>query len=104
MAIRQLSVSALPKDQQDAAMAGTHAASERHPAVTLPTGQRLHVFKNGADGAWDVWLNCEDADFTGICVAVKPTRQLAIAEAVRVFEAAVEQLQSPYFPVRSPLI
>lgn len=75
-------------------MAETEQASEDYPSVPLPTGQRLHVFRTGE--TWDVWLNCEDADFTGICVAVGTTRDDAIREAVRVFEAAVEELQQPY--------
>jgi len=89
--IRQSSVASLPEKAQDAAMRAVDAAIAEYPAVLLPTGQRLHVFCQG--GAWDVWLNCEDADFTGICVAVQGTRAEAVADAIRVFEAALHALR-----------
>ena len=95
----QQSIASLPEEQQDAAMDECRRASEDYPSVALATGQLLHVFKEG--GRWSVWLNCEDADFTGICVAADHcSRDAAIAEAVRVFEAAVEELQKPE-PVRA---
>jgi hypothetical protein len=90
---KQVSVASLPEKQQDGVMAACDDASERYPAAVLPTGERLHVYEQA--GEWHVWLNCEDADFTGICVAVAPTRDEAIARAVAVFEAAADQLQQP---------
>jgi hypothetical protein len=90
----QQSIASLPESQQSGAMKDTERAVLRFPAVTLPTGERLHVFEMHTD-CWEVWLNCEDADFTGICVAVEKTRQAAIARAVAVFEAAVDELQKP---------
>jgi hypothetical protein len=93
----QQSIGSLPEEQQDAAMGAAEGATERFPSVNLSTGERLHIFEV-APGTWEVWLNCEDADFTGICVAVAKTRQDAVTHAVAVFEAAVEELQKP--PVR----
>jgi hypothetical protein len=90
----QVSIASLPEHEQDAAMARVDAAVEKYPAIELSTGQRLHVFEQ--DGEWDVWLNCEDADFTGICVAAgHRSRDAAIAQAVKVFEAAADALQWP---------
>jgi len=90
----QIRVNELPEHQQQAAMDECDQAIEQYPAIKLSTGQRLHVFETG--GRWSVWLNCEDADFTGICVAAdQSTRDSAIAEAVRVFEAASDALQGP---------
>jgi hypothetical protein len=73
-------------------MHDVEVASERYPSV-LVAGHLLHVFETR--GEWEVWLNTEDADFTGLCVSVAATRQDAIANAVRVFEAATEALQQP---------
>jgi hypothetical protein len=87
----QVSVASLPEHEQDAAMDACRRASKDYPSVELPTGQLLHVFQQGGD--WDVWLNCEDADFTGICLAVEGSRDAAVAEAVKVLEAAIEELQ-----------
>ena len=70
------------------------AASEDYPAISLLGTNRLHVFRD-SDGEWCVWLNTETADFDGLCVSVGSTRDEAIADAVRVFEAAVEKLQEP---------
>jgi hypothetical protein len=53
----------------------------------------LHIFET--DGEWQVWLNNEDHDFTGLCVSVGRSRQQAVTDAVRIFEAAVEELQKP---------
>lgn len=93
--IHQQSVASLPEPQQDAAMSHVDQAVDKYPAVRLSTGQRLHVFADANETEWEVWLNCEDMDFTGICVAVARTRQEAVTEAMRVFEAAVDQLQQP---------
>ncbi|HYM24961.1 MAG TPA: hypothetical protein VEU08_17210 [Vicinamibacterales bacterium] len=74
---RQISVAQLPEHQQDAAMSQVDEAIEKFPSVMV-AGHLLHVCQ--IDGHWQVWLNCEDAEFTG---------------AVRVFEAVVEKLQEP---------
>lgn len=74
-------------------MSATARASEDYPSVALSTGQLLHVCQMG--GEWEVWINCEDADFTGLCVAVGATRDDAVRDAVAVFEAAEAELQQP---------
>lgn len=67
-------------------------ASEAYPSVALSTGERLHVFRM-SDG-WQVWLNTEVADFDGVCVASGDIRDDAVSQAVAVFEAAAEMLQT----------
>jgi hypothetical protein len=89
---RQLSVAQLPEHQQDAAMDATERASERYPSIEVE-GHLLHICE--MDGDWQVWLNTEDANFTGLCVSSCPTREAAITEAVKVFEAVVDALQGP---------
>jgi len=89
--LRQVSVSSLPEDQQDGAMAEAERAGDAYPSV-LVRGHLLHVFEIG--GRWDVWLNCEDANFTGVCIAADhETRDGAVAEAVGVLEAVTAVLQ-----------
>lgn len=88
----QQSVDSLPLGQQDAAMKATERASEQYPSV-LVEDHLLHVCEMG-DG-WEVWINCEDADFTGLCVGWGATRDDAVARAVRALEAVVEKLQGP---------
>lgn len=90
--IRQQSVASLPEHQQDAAMGRTEQASEQFPSVAVE-GCSLHVCQ--IDGEWEVWLNNEDHDFTGLCVSTGETRDEAVAAAVKILEAAVEQLQQP---------
>jgi hypothetical protein len=89
---KQQSVASLPEGQQDAAMHENERASESHPSVPVG-GCSLHVCQY--DGEWQVWLNTCDADFTGLCVSVGRTRDIAIAEAVATLEAAVDVLQQP---------
>lgn len=72
----------------------TEIASQKFPSVALSTGERLHVFEM-SPSTWEIWLNCEDSDFTGICVAVGDTRADVVAAAVKVFEAAVAELRKP---------
>lgn len=89
----QQSIASLPEHQQDAAMSKVDHANETYPPVELPTGQSLHVHCH--NGEWDVWLNCEESTFTGLCiVAGAPTREEAVRMAVAVFEAAEAELQS----------
>lgn len=94
---RQVSVASLPDDQQDAAMGAAHLASEQYPSV-LVKGHLLHVCENA--GEWEVWINCEDADFTGVCIGAAWTRQAAVQQAVTVLEAVLVELQKPE-PVRA---
>lgn len=60
----------------------------------------LHVF--GFDVAhgrerteWAVWLNTGVADFDGLCIGIGPTRDAAVADAVKVLEWAEGVLQGP---------
>jgi hypothetical protein len=89
---KQVSVASLPEDQQDAAMDAVHRAIEAYPAV-LVEGHLLHVCE--LHGEWEVWVNTEDAEFTGLCVSAAPTRDEAVSHAVKVLEAVVAQLQQP---------
>ena len=91
----QQSINELPEHQQDAALRGTRAASRKYPSVLIEN-HLVHVLKSGGD--WEVWVNCEDADFTGLCVGVGSTRDLAVGQAVKALEAVVEFLQSPPRP------
>lgn len=88
----QVSIAQPPEHQQDAAMHRTEIASQRHPSE-LVEGHLVHVCEIG--GEWEVWLNCEDADFTGVCIGVGDTRDEAVAQAVKVLEAAAAHLQQP---------
>lgn len=92
MSKHQCSVSDLPDAKQEAVMHQTEVASEQYPSVLIE-GVRVHVCE--MDGDWEVWLNCEDMDFTGLCVSVGTTRDDALAQAVKSLEAVVEHLQSP---------
>lgn len=89
---KQLSVAQLPEHQQDAAMDSVDLATERYPQVMVE-GCGLHVCQ--IDGGWQVWLNTDDATFTGLCISAADTRDKAVAEAVATLEAAVEALQQP---------
>ena len=68
-------------------------ASQKYPSVPIRTGHRLHICRN--DGYWVAWLNTEVADFDGLCLATGSTRDVAVARAVAVLEAALEELQKP---------
>lgn len=89
---QQVSVVSLPEEQQDAVMAATDLASAQYPSV-LVKGHLLHVCENA--GEWEVWINCEDRDFTGVCVGAAWTRQAAVQQAVTVLEAVLVELQKP---------
>lgn len=86
---RQQSVASLPEDQQDAAMSATRAASDTYPSVLIE-GHLVHVCLNADE--WEVWINCEDMDFTGLCIGVGLTRDIALKEALRALESIVEHL------------
>lgn len=74
-------------------MAATERASRRYPSVLVAGSNLLHVCE--MHGEWEVWLNTEDMDFTGLCVSAGSTRQEAVTEAVRVLEAVTAKLQEP---------
>lgn len=65
---------------------------------TLVAGHLIHIFRNGD---WEVWVNCEDQNFSGLCVGTGSTRDEAVAEAVTALEAIVELLQRPFSEARS---
>lgn len=88
----QCSVASLPEYEQDAVMERVERACEGFPTRELD-GASLHVCMMGEQ--WQVWLNCEDSEFTGLCVSIGGTRQAAIADAVRILESAVDALQEP---------
>ena len=56
--------------------------------------QTLHVHRQG-DLGWAVWLNIEDIDYSGLCIATGATRNDAVGAAVRQLEGLVEVLQRP---------
>lgn len=91
--MKQQSVSKLPEHKQEAALHETEVASATHPSILVAGTNLLHVCTMG--GEWEVWLNTEDADFTGLCLAAGGDRQTAVTEAVRVLEAALDALQGP---------
>lgn len=65
----------------------------RFPAVLVegPDFQHLlHVYEE--DGYWKVWLNTQDMEFTGLCIAVADTRAAAVAQATAVCLAVVAEL------------
>lgn len=82
----------LPEDRQDAAMASVDEATDRYRQV-LVRDCGLHVCR--IDGEWQVWLNTDDATFTGLCVSAGATRQIAVGDAVTTLEAIVARLQQP---------
>lgn len=89
---KQMSVASLPAHKQDAAMDDCDRASEQYPSVLVADDVfGLHVFETG--GEWQVWLNCEYHDFTGLCVSVGRNRDQAVAAAVAVLEATLIELQ-----------
>ncbi len=53
----------------------------------------IHIFE--VDGEWQVWLNNQSEDFTGLCVCVGSTRDEAVAQAVAIFESVTDHLQQP---------
>lgn len=67
-------------------------ACEAFPSV-LVKGHLVHVYEQ--DGQWAVWLNCEDCEFTGLCIGIGPTRDAAVQQAVTALEAVTEFLQGP---------
>jgi len=89
---RQMSVAELPKQQQTGAMRAAAEAADRFPQIII-RDCGLHVCEIG--GEWQVWLNTDDATFTGLCVAVGDTRDEAVAEALLTLEAALDKLQGP---------
>ena len=93
MSQHQQSVASLSSEsQQNTAMRATRRASQEYPSVNIE-GVGVHVCQN--DGEWEVWLNCEDADFTGLCVGWANTRDEAVAQSVKSLEAVLEFLQGP---------
>jgi len=88
--VAQKSITELPEAQQTAALSDTQRASRDEPSV-LVEGALVHVCEMSGD--YEVWINCEDADFTGLCIAAAPFRYEAIAEAVKTLRAIVRHLE-----------
>ena len=66
-------------------------AEKDYPPIKV---DRLNVHIFPLDGKWQVWLNVAGGlEFNGLSVSYCETRDQAVAEAVRVFEAVVEVLQ-----------
>lgn len=69
-------------------------ASVKYPSLKFAESHRLHVYREGSE--WHVWLNTEAGDFDGLCITTGgKTRDAALAEAVRIFEAAIDAIQQP---------
>lgn len=88
----QQSIASLPEDKQEAAMESTVIASRDYPSVVV-NGCTLHICQ--IDGEWQIWLNTEDADWTGVCISAGHTRDEAVSDAVKTLEDALEILQGP---------
>lgn len=88
--VKQVSVASLPEDDQDAAMSAVDEAIARFPS-TLVAGHRLHVCQ--IDGEWQLWLNTEEAEFTGLCLTAGATREVVVAEAIESLEAVIATLK-----------
>jgi hypothetical protein len=54
----------------------------------------LHNHRND-ENDYELWLNTEVQDFDGLCIGIGATRDAAVADAVNVFEAAIDALQQP---------
>jgi len=57
-------------------------------------GRVLHIAQR--DKFYEVWLNTETADFDGIHIGEGETREIAVDDAVKTFQAAIYALQRPY--------
>lgn len=68
-------------------------SSDDYPSV-LVGGHRLHVFKE-PDG-WQAWLNTEDRDFDGLCIARGVSRLDVLIEARRVLMALMFHIGTTY--------
>ncbi len=76
-------------------MEAQEKASANYPAVLID-GHRLHVCET--DRRWEVWVNTDERDFDGICIAVGSSRDSAVGSARVTLLAlsgylAVEQLK-----------
>lgn len=72
--------------------------SATFPSVEV-AGHRLHTFES-AEG-WEVWLNTEDRDFDGLCLAHGKTKRDVIIEARRVLMALTYHLGTEYMRERT---
>ena len=57
----------------------------------------LHIVHQG-DLGWSVWLNVEDIDFSGLCLATGATRGDAQGAAIRVLYMLAGVLERPPVP------
>jgi hypothetical protein len=72
---------------------GNEVAALRAQTVELKTGHLLTV--HYTDSEFEVWLSTEVDAFDGLCIGDGVTRDTAVANAVKVLEAALEELQNP---------
>lgn len=66
--------SVMPESEQE-------RASRLYPSQ-VAGAQRLHIWC-GSDGVWEVWVNTDERDFDGVCVARGDSRA-AVVQAARV--------------------
>jgi len=67
--------------------------TQQEQTIELPTGNLLTV--TNRDGAFEVWLSTEVDPFDGLCIGDGTTRDIAVANAVKTLEAALEELRMP---------
>jgi hypothetical protein len=72
---------------------------DQHRAFAVRSGEGglmaiLNIVEH-EDGGVEVWIDVPGADLNGVIVGQGETRQEAITDAVRTFEALTAQLQSP---------
>lgn len=89
--MRQKSVSEMSQGRQTKILSQNDLASQEYPSVLI-AGHLVHL--SCKDGEWELWINCEDADFTGVCIGVGQTRDEALAMGIRVIEAIGAHLQN----------
>lgn len=71
-------------DPYEAAIAKVLAAQEHATAAFPPDridNHLVHIFEDATSGRWEVWINNEEATFTGLCVGVGVSKGGAIADA-----------------------
>ena len=79
----------LTETRVNSIIAANDEASNESPSVLI-AGHLVHVFRRGRD--WEVWLNTEDMNFTGLCICVGTTRSQAVTPAVAALTAVCEYL------------
>lgn len=65
--------------------------SELFPSVRTAHGHRVHVFEDEV-GEWCAWLNTEDLDFTGLCLAIGKSKRDVLEAAIVALDAVKIEL------------